>query len=105
MFVCLLERNSCRLLERRNTAVANTSVCSGNVLDQMLGSNQVTNTPAGSIEGLARRSHGKGALVKFRRKSGNSSIRNIEKAVIYFIRQDDQIVLDAQVTDTLQLLS
>jgi hypothetical protein len=105
LLVCLLEGDCGRLLERGHTAVTDTGVCSSDVLDQMLGSDQVAYAPSGGVEGLACRSHGKRALIKFGGKSRDSGIRNIEQAVVYLIRQDDEIILHAQIANALELFS
>jgi hypothetical protein len=105
LLVCLLEGDCGRLLKRRHTAVTDTGVRSSDVFDQMLGSDQVADAPSSGVEGLTRRSNGKGALVKFGRKSRDSGIGDIEETVVYLIRQDDEIILHAQITNALELLS
>lgn len=101
--ICLLKGHRGGFLEGRHTAVANAGVCTGNVLDQMLRSNQVSHTPASGVEGLTSRAHSDSTFVQFRGQGGNPGKRNIEQAVVNLIRKDDQVVLDTEVTNTLEL--
>lgn len=105
VLVSLLESNCSCLLKRRNTAIANAGVCTGNVFDQMLRSNEIANTPSSGVEGLAGRTNSKGALVKFGGQRSNSSIRNVKQTVIYFIGQNYEVILHAEITNALELLS
>lgn len=104
-FFSLLKGNSSGFLERRHTAVADAGVCTGHILDQVLRANKISNTPAGGIEGLAGGTDGQGSLVQLRRQSGNSRKGDIEETVIDLIRQNNQVVLNAEVADALELLS
>lgn len=90
-------------MQRRHTAVANAGVCTSNVLDQMFRSDQIAHAPASSVEGLTSRAHSEGAFVQLRGQGGNPGEWNIEQSVINFIRKDDQVVLDTEITDTLEL--
>jgi hypothetical protein len=101
--VCLLKGHSSGFLEGRHTAVANAGVCTSNVLDQMLRSDQIAHTPASGVEGLTSRAHSEGAFIQLGGQGGNPRKRNIEQAVINFIRKDNQVVLDTEVADTLEL--
>lgn len=49
----LFKSNGGSFLERRHATVANPSVCTGNIFDQMLRANEVSHTPTGGIECLA----------------------------------------------------
>lgn len=71
----------------------------------MLWSNEVPDTPAGSVEGFASRADGKSALVELWRHSSNSGKWDVEQTVVDFVREDDKIVLHAEVSDALQLIS
>jgi hypothetical protein len=101
----LLERNSSRLLERGDTAVADAGVCTSHVFDQMFGANEIPNTPAGGIEGLAGGADSQSTLVQFGGQGSNSCERDIKEAVVDLIGQDDQVVLHAQLANALQLLA
>jgi hypothetical protein len=70
----------------------------------MLRSDQISHTPASGVEGLTSRAHSQGAFVQLRGQGGNAGERNIEQTVINFIRKNNQVVLDTEVTDTLELL-
>lgn len=105
LFFCLLESNSSSFLERRHTAVTDTGVCTSHVLDQVFRANEVPNTPTSSIEGLAGGAHGQSALVQLWGQGSNSSVGNVEEAVVDFIRQDDKVILDAQFTNALELFA
>lgn len=104
-FFGLFEGNSSGFLERRDTAVADAGVCTGHILDQVLWADKISNTPAGGIEGLAGGTDGQGSLVQLRRQCGNSRKGDIEETVIDLIRQNDQVVLNAEVADALELFS
>ena len=86
LFLCLLESNSSGFLERRHTAVTDTGVCTGHVLDQVFRTDEVPNTPPSGVEGLAGGAHSQSALVQLRGQSSDSSVGNVEKAVVDFIR-------------------
>jgi hypothetical protein len=101
----LLKGNGSGFLERGHTAVTDASVGSSNILDQMLGSDQVSDTPASGVEGLAGRAHSQSALVQLRGEGSNSSEWDVEQTVVDFIREDDKVVLDAEVTNALELFA
>lgn len=102
--VCLLKGHGSSFLEGRHTAVANAGVCTGNVLDQMLWSNQVSHPPTSGIEGLTSRAHGDSTFIQLRGQGGNAGKRNVEETVVNFIRKDNEVVLDTEVANTLELL-
>ena len=102
--VSLLESNSSSLLERRNTAIADAGVCASHILDQMLWSDEITNTPSSGIEGFTSGTHREGTFIQLGGKSCNSGERNVEETIVNFIRQDDQVVLDTEVTNAHELL-
>lgn len=100
----LLKRNSSSFLERRDTAVADAGVSTGHILDQVLGANEISDTPTSGVERLAGGANGQGTLVQLRRQGSNSREGNIEQTVIDLIGQDDQVVLHAQLTNALEFL-
>lgn len=100
--VGLLEGDSRSLLEGRHAAVADTGVGGGNVLDQMLGADQEANTPTRGIECLSGGTNGQCTLVQFGRQGGNAGERGVVETVIHLVRQDDQIVLDGDLTNAFQ---
>jgi hypothetical protein len=102
LLVSFLKGNGCCFLEGRDTAVADAGVCTGNVFDQMVGSNEVADTPASSVEGLSGGANCERSLVKLWFDGGNSSKRNIVEAVVDFIREDDEVVLHSEVTDAFE---
>ena len=73
------------------------------IFDQMLRSNEVPNTPAGGIEGLACRADGESALIELWRQGSDSCEWDVEQTVVDFVREDNEVVLHAEVADTLQL--
>lgn len=85
LFVCLLESNSCSFLKRRHTAVTNTGVCTGHVLNQVFRADEIPNTPTSSVESLAGGAHCQGAFVQLWGQGGDSSVGNVEKAVVDFV--------------------
>lgn len=105
LFLCLLESNSSSFLERRHAAVTDTGVCTSHILDQVFRADEVPNTPTSGVEGLAGRTHGQSTLVQLWGQSSDSSVGNVEEAVVDFIRQDDKVVLDTQFTNALELLA
>lgn len=58
--VGLFESDSRGLLQRANAREADTGVCGGDILDQMLRTDQVAYSPACSVEQLACASNGQG---------------------------------------------
>lgn len=101
--VRLLEGNGGSLLEGRHTAVADAGVRAGHVLDQVLGADEVSYSPASGVKGLACRADGESALVELGRQGSDSGERNVVEAVVDFVGKDDQVVLHANLSDALQL--
>lgn len=77
----------------------------GNVLNQMRRTDQVSDTPASSVERFTSGPNGQCALVKLGRESGDSGEWDVVKPIVDFIGQNDQVVFDSKSTDTLELLS
>jgi hypothetical protein len=105
LLVSFLKGNGCCFLEGRDTAVANACVCTGDIFDQMVGSNEVADTPASSVEGLSGGADCECSLVELWFDSGNSSKRNIVKAVVDFVREDDEVVLHSEVADAFEFFA
>lgn len=103
--VGLFESDGSGLLQGRHAAVADARVRAGNVLDQVLGANQVPDTPPGGVEGLARGADGERALVQLGRHCGDAGEGDVEEAVVDLIGEDDEVVLDAQVANALEFLT
>lgn len=80
-------------------------MCTGNILDQMLRSDQVAHTPARGVKGLSGGAHRERTFIEFWLHSGDSRERNVEKAVVNLIGEDDKVVLDGQVTNALQFVA
>ena len=103
--LCLLERYRSGFLERTNTGETNARVCSRDVLDQVLGSDQIANPPAGSIEKLACATHSQCEGRDLGAQRRNAGEWHVVQLVVYFVGQDEDVVLDAEVANGLQLLS
>lgn len=89
-------------MKGRHGTVTDPSVCASNILNQMLGSNQVSDTPAGGIECLTGGSHGQSALVELWRQSGDSSEGDVVETVVYFVGKNDKVVLNTELTNTFE---
>lgn len=76
-FVCLFKGHSSSFLEGRYTAVTNAGVRTGNVLDQMLWADQISDTPPSGVKGLTSRAHSDGAFEELGGQGGNASEGNI----------------------------
>lgn len=74
-------------------------------LDQMLRPDEVADSPASSVEGLARGADGQGALPELRGQRCDPGERDVVEAVVDLIREDDDVVLDAEVADALEFLA
>lgn len=77
----------------------------GHVLDQVLGADKVPNTPTSGVESLSGGAHCQSALKQLWGQGSDSSVGNVEEAVVDFIRQDDKVVLHTQFTNALKLLA
>lgn len=75
------------------------------VFDEMLRTNEVPNSPASGVESLAGGTHSERTIVQFRRQGANSGERHVEKAIVHFIGQNNQIVLYAEIANALELLA
>lgn len=69
----------------------------------MLGTDEVSYSPASGVEGLAGRADGESALVELRRQGSDSGERDVVEAVVDFVGEDDQVVLHADLSNALQL--
>lgn len=103
--VRLLESHGGRLLQGRHAAVAYPGVRGRDVLDQMLRSDEIADSPASGIEGLARGADGQGALVDLRGQRRDSGERNVVQTVVDFVREDDDVVFHGEGANTLELLA
>lgn len=74
-------------------------------MDELGGAQEPAHSPAGGVEVLAGRADGDGETLDFGGESGDPGERDVEEAVVDFVGEDDYLVLDAEVTDLLELLS
>jgi hypothetical protein len=105
LLVCLLKSNGRCLLQRRHTAVADAGVSTGNVLDQVLGSDQVADAPAGGVEGFACGADGERPLIVLWLHGGNSGKWDIVETVVDLVGEDDEVVLHGKVTDAFEFIA
>ena len=105
LLVCLLKSNGRCLLQRRHTTVADAGVSTGNVLDQVLGSDQVADTPASGVEGFASRTDGERPLVVLWLHGGNPGERDIVETVVDLVGEDDEVVLHGKVPDAFEFVA
>lgn len=77
-------------------------MCASNILDQMLGSNQVSDTPAGCIKCLTGGSHGQSALVELWRQGRDSSEGNVIETVVDFVGKNDKVMLNTELSNTFE---
>lgn len=103
--LCLLERYGSRLLKRADTRETDASVRCSNVLDQMLGSNQVSHSPTGCVEQLASAANCQSKICDLRAKRRNASERHVVELIVDFVGKNEDVVLDAEVANGLQLLA
>jgi hypothetical protein len=75
----------------------------------MLGKREIaarrTNAPTGGVKVLASGPDRQGDLLDLWRQRRNAREGHIEQAVVDLVRQDDDLVLEAQVGDPLQLVA
>jgi len=77
-------------------------VCASNILDQMLGANQVSDTPTGGIECLTGGSYSQSTLVELRGQGGNSGEGDVVETVVDFVGENDKVMLNTELTNALQ---
>lgn len=64
-----------------------------------------TNSPSGGVKVLAGRPDRQGDLLDLRGEGRDAGKGDVEQAVVDLVRQDDDLVLEAEVGDSLQLLA
>lgn len=74
------------------------------VLNKMLRPDQPTHAPAGGVEVFAGGADSEGKAFDFGGEGGHAGKRDVIEAVIHFVGEDDDFVLDAQVADFLKFL-
>ena len=75
----------------------------GNVLDQVCRPHEPPNSPASSVEVLAGGAYSECDLFNFGRKRCNPRERSVEETIIDLVREDDDLVLETEICDSLQL--
>lgn len=100
----LLEPDGTGLLERRDGRVTYPHVCCRHVSDQIGRPHQPADSPPGGVEVLTRRSNRDGNLLHLGRQCRHAGERSIEQSIVNLIREDDDLVLDADICNLLQLL-
>jgi len=103
--VGLFESNCRGLLQRADAGEADAGVCSSDILDQVLGPDQVAYPPTSSVEQLARTADSQSESRNLRAQRGNTSKRHVVQLVVDFVREDENVVLDAKVANGLELLA
>lgn len=101
MLISFLEADSSSFLQRADTAVADSGVSSTDGLNKMLGANQPPNAPSGAVEVLASRANSKCEVGDLGRKSSHAGEGSVIKTIVDLVAQNNNVVLDAQVTDSL----
>jgi hypothetical protein len=76
---------------------------SSNILDQMLRSNQISNSPARSVEQLSSTAYSQRKSRDLRAQRRHASERHVVQLIVHFVGQDENLVLDAKVANGLQL--
>lgn len=99
LLVCLFEADGCGFLEGTDAAVADTCVGGGDVFDKVFGADEPADAPACGVEVLACGADGEGQFGDFWGESGNAGERDVVKAVVDFVGEDDDVVFDAQGAD------
>lgn len=72
-------------------------------MNEMSGSHEPAHTPARSVEVLARRADGNSQSLNLRGESGDSREWHVVETVIYFVGENDNLMLDADVSYSLEL--
>lgn len=101
----LLERDGRGFLQRADAGEANPRVRRRDVLDQMLWSDQVADSPTGGVEELARAADGESQLCDLGTQRRDARERHVVQAVVDFVGEDEDVVLDAQVANGLQFVA
>lgn len=101
----LLECDSCRFLQRTNTREANPCVCCSNVLDQVLRSDQVADSPASSVEELTSAADGQRESRDLGAQRRNPGEGHVVELIVNLIGKNENVLLDAKVADGLELLT
>lgn len=104
MFICLFKRSCRSFLQWAHAAIADSRMCCRHVLDQVLRTNQVAHSPPRCVEQLARGADRQGQFGDLRRQCSDASEWHIVECIIDFIGEDDDVVLDAEISNCLQLL-
>lgn len=103
MLIGLLETDGSSFLQRADTAVADASMGSANVLDKVLRTNKPPDTPSCAVKILASRTNGESQVGNLGGKSSHASKRSVVKTVVDLVAQDDDVVLNAEIANGLQL--
>jgi len=103
--VGLFESDGRGLLQGTDAGEADASVRGGDILDQMLGTNQVAYPPSRSVEQLTRATDSQSECRNLRAQSGNAREGHVVQLVVDFVGEDEDVVFDAEVADGLQLLA
>ena len=98
--VSLLEPYGHGFLEGRDGGETYACMCCGYVFDELWDAYQEAYSPACSVEILACRSDGDGDLFEFWRESSDSCERDVVQPIVDFVREDEDLVLDAQIPDS-----
>ena len=99
MGVGLLERRGERLLRRRGTAEADARVGGAHGRDEIVVADQPADAPAGAVEVLAAGADGESVFGDLRGEGEDAGELGVVEAVVDFVREEDQAVLDAEVAD------
>ena len=100
----LLEADGAGLLERGDGREADAGVRRGDVLDEVRGAEQPPHAPAGRVEILAGGAHRDGQPLDLGGQRRHPRKGDVVEPVVDFVGQDNDLMLDAEVTNALQLL-
>ena len=99
--VGLFEADGAGFLEGGDGGVADSGVGGGDVLEEVGGADEPAYSPAGGVKVLARGADGESELLDLGREGRDAREGDVEEPVVDFIGEDDDLVLDAEVADTL----
>ena len=105
MLIGLLEPNGGRFLQRTHAAVTDSGVGSADIFDQVLWSDQPTYSPSSCVKVFAAGSDSEREIRNLWTQCGYSRKWDVIKTIVHLIAEYENIVFDAEVCNSLELIS
>ena len=86
-------------MEGGDAGVADAGVGGGDVFDEVFGADEPADAPACCVEVFACGADGEGQGSDFGGESGDAGEGDVVKAVVDFVGEDENVVLDAEAAD------